>query len=84
MPQPLTVKATTFARKFAHFQDEAIRHNVVVVTSHDRVVGAYLSASELEHYERLKRREREVLRVGELSEAVVADIETAEYGDEPR
>jgi hypothetical protein len=29
------------------------------VTSHGRVVGADLSARELEHYEQLKQRERE-------------------------
>lgn len=79
-----TVKATTFARHFARYQDEAIRTKVIVVTSHDRVVGGYLSASELEHYERLKARERQVLKVGELSEGDVAAIEAAEYGVAPR
>ncbi len=34
-----TVRATTFARNFAHYQDEAIRRKVIVVTSHDRIVG---------------------------------------------
>jgi hypothetical protein len=44
------------------------------------VVGGYLSADELAHYQRLKAREREVLVVGALSDDVVADIEAAEYG----
>lgn len=79
-----TVRATTFARNFAHYQDEAIRTKVIVVTSHDRIVGGYLSASELAHYEKLKARERQVLRVGELPDDVVADLEAAEYGAEPR
>jgi hypothetical protein len=77
-----TVNATTFARHFARYQDEAIREKVIVVTSHDRVVGGYLSADELEHYRRLKARERQVLKVGELSDEVVAAIEAAEYGVE--
>lgn len=82
MTEHATVKATTFARHFARWQDEAIRTKVVVVTSHDRVVGAYLSASELEHYERLKARERLILKVGELPDDVVDAIEAAEYGVE--
>ena len=84
MAQATTVRATEFSRNFAHYQDEAIRTKVIVVTSHDRVVGGYLSADELAHYERLKAREREVLVVGELSDDVVADIGAAEYGVEAR
>ncbi len=82
MAEPGRVRATTFARNFAQYQDEAIRAKVIVVTSHDRVVGGFLSASELEIYERLKARERQVLRVGALSDDVIADIEAAEYGVE--
>ena len=39
MANAASVRATTFARNFAHYQDEAIRMKVIVVTSHDRVVG---------------------------------------------
>lgn len=74
------VSATEFARNFAHYQDQAIRSKVIVVTSHRRVVGGYLSADELEHYERLKAREREVLRVSDLDEETIAEIRAAEYG----
>ena len=84
MADIVPVRATEFSRNFAHYQDEAIRSKVIVVTSHDRVVGGYLSAAELAHYQRLKAREGEVLRVGELSEDVVREIEVAEYGVEPR
>ena len=83
MTDATTVPATQFARNFAHYQDEAIRTKVIVVTSHDRVVGGYLSASELAHYEQLKARERQVLRVGDLDDQAIADIEAAEYGAEP-
>jgi hypothetical protein len=78
------VRATDFSRNFARYQDEAIQAKVIVVTSHDRVVGGYLSASELAHYEKLKAREREVLVVGDLSDEVISDIQAAEYGAEPR
>ena len=84
MTERAIVKATVFARHFAHYQDEAIRTKVIVVTSHDRVVGGYLSADELQHYERLKAREREILKVGQLPDDVVAAIEAAEYGVEAR
>jgi hypothetical protein len=84
MAEQSTVRATEFARNFARYQDAAIEAKVIVVTSHDRVVGAYLSARELARYERLKAREREVLVVGELSDDLVADIEAAEYGKQAR
>ena len=72
MPQ---VPATEFVRSFGRLQDEAYRE-VVEVTSHGRVIGGYLSAPELERY---KRREREVFRVEELPDDLVAAIEAAEY-----
>ncbi|MCQ1850022.1 hypothetical protein [Neorhizobium galegae] len=53
---------------------------MISVTSHGRVVGAYLSASELAHYETLKRKEREILTVGELDEETLSAIRVAEYG----
>ncbi len=83
MPQSRAVPASDFSRNFGRYQDEAIKAGVINVTSYGRVVGAYLSAAELEHFERLKRREREVLKVGELDGDTLAAIETAEYGAEP-
>ncbi|MBF0334369.1 MAG: hypothetical protein HQL40_12100 [Alphaproteobacteria bacterium] len=77
------VGASEFVRAFGRFQDEAYRE-VVKVTSHGRVVGGYLSAPDLELFERLKSRAREVLVVGELPDDVVADIEAAEYGVGPK
>ena len=82
MADDTTVPATAFARNFAHYQDEAIRAKVIVVTSHDRVVGGYLSAAELARYEKLKARERQTLRVGDLDDAAIAALEAAEYGAE--
>src|SRR5256885_11578007 len=43
-----------------------------------RSIGAYLSASEVAHYEQLKRRETQSLVVGNLSGDVIAAIESAE------
>lgn len=74
------VPATEFSRNFARYRDEAIEAKVIQVTSHGRVIGAYLSASEAAHYARLKRREQRSLVVGDLPDDVVAAIEAAEYG----
>lgn len=83
MPAKRDVSATEFSRNFARYRDEAIEAKVIRVTSHGRVIGAYLSATEAAHYEQLKRRERQSLVVGELPADVVAAIEAAEYGVEP-
>jgi hypothetical protein len=84
MANALNVSASEFVRNFGRYQDQAIQSKVIVVTSYNRVVGGYLSAEELAHYERLKAREREVLRVGELNDETIADISAAEYGAEPQ
>ena len=77
------VPATEFSRNFGRYRDEATARGVVKVTSHGRVIGAYLSAREAARYERLKRRESESMIVGNLSDDDVAAIEAAEYGVEP-
>jgi hypothetical protein len=84
MAQTRDVPATDFARNFARYREEAITEKVIHVTSHGRVIGAYLSASEAAHYEKLKRRERQTLVVGNLPSDVIAAIESAEYGVEPK
>ena len=76
------IPAAEFSRNFARYRDEAVAAKVIRVTSHGRVIGAYLSASEAAHYEQLKRRERQSLIVDELPNDVVAAIETAEHGTE--
>ena len=78
------VSATDFARNFALYREEAIAERVIRVTSHGRVIGAYLSAAEAAHYEKLKRREQQSLVVGELPSDVIAAIESAEYGVAPK
>lgn len=83
-PDALIVDATKFARGFGRYQHEANRVDVIEVRSHGHVIGGYLSARELDHYRRLKRREREVLAVGQLPADVIADIEAAEYDTEPK
>ncbi|MDR4306321.1 type II toxin-antitoxin system Phd/YefM family antitoxin [Chelatococcus sambhunathii] len=83
MQRGITIRATEFSRNFGKYQDEAISAKVINITSHGRVVGAYLSAEELAHYERLKRYEREVLVAGSFDEETLAAIASTEYGVEP-
>jgi hypothetical protein len=78
------VSASQFVRNFGRYQDEAIRSKVIVVRNYNRVVGGYLSADALEHYERLKAREREVPRADELDDATIAEISTADHGADPQ
>lgn len=73
-----TVEATRFAQDFGRYQDEA-HHEIVKVTNHGRIVGAFLSAEDLAHYERLKRRERLAYVAGEIPDDVIEAIEKAEY-----
>ncbi len=61
VPMP-EVRATDFARYFQRLSDDAVRE-IVRVTVHGRVVGGYLCARDLAHYEHLKRQERKILMV---------------------
>ena len=74
------VPASEFSRNFGRYQDQAMTGGVVRVSSHGRIVGGFLSPAELDRYERLKRRERQVMIVGALPDEVIADIAVAEYG----
>ncbi|HZG29575.1 hypothetical protein [Rhizobium sp. C1] len=80
MADALRVPATKFSRSFAHYQDEAHSAGIIEVTSHDRVIGGYLSAKELENYRRLKRNEREVVTFNEFDDDMLADLKAAKWG----
>lgn len=43
------------------------------------MVGGFLSADDLEHFERLKRRERQVYVAGEIPDDIIEAIEQAAY-----
>jgi hypothetical protein len=73
-----TIDATSFRRDFGRYRDEA-HHEPVTVSSHGRVIGVFLSSHDLEHYERLKRRERQVYVAGEIPDDIIEAIEHAEY-----
>jgi prevent-host-death family protein len=69
-----TTTAAEFQRKLGHYQDRALVEPVMVTRNgRERVV--LISADE---FKRLKRRDREVLRTEDLSDAALAAIAAAE------
>ena len=56
-PDEVVVTATEFAKNFGYYRDRALAGKLVKVTSHGRIIGAFLSPERLEEYERLKGRE---------------------------
>lgn len=69
----LTVPAEKVAKNFGEFQDAALSEPVVV-TKYGRESVVIIKAAE---YHRLKKRDREALRVQDLSEADIAAIKAA-------
>ena len=53
------------------------------MTSHGRVIGGFLSLHGLEHFERLKRRERQVYVAGDIPDDIIDAIGKAEYLKSP-
>ena len=67
----ITVTASEFQQHFGRYQDEALTQPVAITRNGcERLV--MLSADE---YRRLKRRDREVLRAGDLSDEDLAALE---------
>lgn len=75
-----TVPASRFSREFGKYRDDATAGKIVKVSAHGRIIGAYISAAEFEHYKALKRRERQVYTAGDIPDDIMEDIENAEYG----
>lgn len=81
----MKITSTQFIKTPGAYQDQAQREPVVIM-KHNREHTVLLSAQE---YQRLKRRDRQVFRVGELSErdmdaiaAARAPAEAAAFDDE--
>jgi PHD/YefM family antitoxin component YafN of YafNO toxin-antitoxin module len=70
----LTVSSADFQRHFERYQDEALKQPISITRNgRERLI-----VLAVEEYERLKRRDRAVLRVGELSDADLAAIAATE------
>jgi prevent-host-death family protein len=68
------VPAAEFQRKIGHYQDMALRQQPVAVTRNGRDSTVLIS---MEEYNRLKRRERQVLGLDDFTEADIAALEAA-------
>ena len=77
MPK-VSVTSAEFQKNFGRYREAAIR-GAVTITNHGRDSLVLLSAEE---YRRLKRRDREVLHVSELSDEDMQAIMTAEIPEE--
>jgi prevent-host-death family protein len=70
----ITVTASEFQQHFGRYQDEALTQPVAITRNgRERLV-----VMSVDEYRRLKRRDREVLRAGELSDADLAAIARTE------
>ncbi len=70
----VSVTSAEFQKNFGRYREAAIRE-AVTITNHGRESLVLLSADE---YRRLKKRDREVLHVSELSHQDIEAIRTAE------
>jgi prevent-host-death family protein len=73
-----TVTATEYSKKVGLYQNVAQRE-AVVITSHGREETVLISADE---YRRLKRRDRQVIRVEDMTESDISAIAQAEVPPE--
>ena len=78
MAERIVVTSEKVAKNFGAYQDLALS-TPVTVTKFGRESVVIVKASE---YARLKRRDREALRVEQLTEADIAAIEAAEVPEE--
>lgn len=76
----LKVSSAEFQKKFGQYRETAMREPLTI-TSYGRDSLVLLSAGE---YERLKRRDREVLQLGELSREDLEAIVSAEWPEEAK
>ncbi len=66
----METSATEFAKNFGFYRD-MVQQEPVVVKSHNRIAGYFVSAAEYAEYTRLKSREAKAYAVEELSEKTI-------------
>jgi prevent-host-death family protein len=74
-----TATAGELVRQFSHYSDLALKEPVIV-TKNGRARNVLLSVDE---YERLKRRDRMVVRVGEIPDEFIPQLEAIARGEIP-
>jgi len=80
MNSPVKVSSADFQRNFGHYQDVAMTQPVVVTRNgRERTVTV-----SIEEYQRLKRRDREVLGLDDFTEEMIEAIAKAEPSEEAK
>ncbi len=80
MNDMIRVSATEFSKEVGRYQDAALMQPVVVTRNgRDRTV--MISAEE---YQRLKRRDRQVISAGEMSDEMLESVRTAKMDSRHR
>ena len=74
-----TATAGEFVRQFSHYGDLALK-SPVVVTKNGRARHVLVS---IEEFERLKRRDRQVVRIEDLPEEFIPQLEAIARGEIP-
>ena len=73
----ITVSASEFSENFGRYYDVAQREPVAV-TSHDRVMGYFVSAADYEAYLRMEAFMPKAFAVEDLSEQTIQSIATSQ------
>ena len=75
------VPATEFAKHFGRYKEMAQREPVVI-TSHGRISGYFVSEQAYKEYQLLKARSRRTYHISELPEATIAALASVQMGRE--
>lgn len=77
----IEVPSTEFAKNFGRYK-EMVQHEPVVITSHGRTSGYFLSEREYTEYQQLKAKSRRVYHISELPEETITALASAKMGAE--
>jgi len=69
----IKVPSSEFSKNFGKYR-EAVHRGPVAVTSHERVIGYFVSADEYEEYVRIKERMPKALAIEDLSQETIQAI----------
>jgi hypothetical protein len=69
------VQATEFSRNFPKMKEDVREHGIILVNSHKRTVGAFISPAVLAELEMLRRRKRELTRIEDADESFFDALE---------
>jgi hypothetical protein len=80
----IEIQATQFVRSFPQMKEDVREHGMIIVRSHNREVGAFISPAVMRELELLRRRKRELTRIEDADDAFfdALDDAVASYDDD--